>query len=169
MAIGANSYGDILEVAALVPRWAGASGEFDEGTRPTQRQVESIIDQVSGVVNSILAQNGFAIPVSQADAKLMLDFFVNEEVAAIVAGINGSGRFGPTSKAPGKDGRFAVILSDVQAFIAASAVGIERLGATRTYDALAGLKYRDTDESGAATFPLFQRRGFGNTDTDWDN
>jgi hypothetical protein len=104
MAIGANSYGDTTEIIAIVPRY-GNDGVFDATTRPTMNQVESIVDQVSGVVNTILAAQGFAIPISQATAKLMLDFFVNEEVAAIVEGINGSGRFGPTAKRPGGEGR----------------------------------------------------------------
>ena len=81
----------------------------------------------------MLAQNGFAVPVSQADAKLMLDYFVNEESAAIVEGINGSGRFGPSVKRKGASGRFALIVEDVQLFLETNAVGIERLGVPRTY------------------------------------
>lgn len=168
MAIGANSYGDTEEIAALVPLRADGSGFFTISTRPTLAQVESIVDQVGGLINSVLAEYGFAIPVSQADAKLMLDLFANQEVAAIVEGINGSGRFGPTAgREPGS--RFEIIMSDVRTFIEQNAVGIERLGATRSHDSLAGLKYRATDERGNATFPLFQRDAFGATFTDWDS
>ena len=171
MAIGANSYGDTAEVAALVPRHTAPGGKiFTQTTRPTLAQVESWVDQVSAVVNSILAQNGFStIPVTQADAKLMLDYFVNEEVAAICEGVNGSGRFGPTAKRGGNRGRFAVIVEDVQAFIEAHAVGIERLGVPRPSEPLAGISYRDTDEGGDDTAPIFQRGAFGNIFKDWDS
>jgi hypothetical protein len=144
MAIGANSYGDTGEIAALVPRYANRVTAFDVDTRPTLAQVESLVDQVSAVVNSMLSQAGFSVPISQADAKLMLDYFVNEELAAIAEGINGSGRFGPSVKRKGASGRFAVIVEDVQAFIDAHAVGIERLGAERSSDPVSGISFRDT-------------------------
>ena len=95
MALLTNSYGDLGEIAVLVPRRASIGDKFDVNTRPTLLQLESIVDQISAVVNTILAQAGFDIPVTNADAVLMLDLFVNQEAAAIVEGINGSGRFGP--------------------------------------------------------------------------
>lgn len=168
MALGSNSYGDTDEIAALIPRRA-SSGSFDETTRPTLAQLESIVNQVSAVVNAVLSQAGFSIPISQADAKLMLDLFVNQEAAAIVEGINGSGRFGPTAKRTGGKGRFTIIMEDVEAFIKAQAVGIERLGATRTYDPIAGIGYRSTDVSGDSISPIFQREAFGNAFDDWDS
>src|SRR3990167_1652293 len=169
MSIGANSYGSAAGVAALVPRYANGSGTFATTDRPTLAQVETFIDSVSGILNSILAEAGFQIPVTDDDVKDGLDFFVNEEVAAIAEGINGSGRLGPTSKAMGKAGHFSLILSDVQEFVSGNAAGFERLGATRAYAATAGLAYRDTDNSGAETAPIFQVQGFGNSFTDWDS
>lgn len=160
MAILANSYGDTGEVAAMQPRFANSSGIFDTTTRPTLLQVESFIDQVSGVLNIQLAAHGFSVPVSQADAKLGLDLFVNQEVAAIVEGVNGSGRFGPTQRQV-QASRYSLILKDVAEFLEATALGLERLGATRSEALLDGMAYRDTDESGSATFPIFQRKGFG--------
>jgi hypothetical protein len=170
MALGANSYGDTTEIAALVPRHTDPGAElFTATTHPTLTQVETWTDQISAIVNSILAQNGFStLPVTQADAKLMLDYFVNEEVAAICEGVNGSGRFGPTAKRGGSKGRFAVIIEDVQNFIEANAVGIERLGVPRPSDPFAGIAYRDTDEGGDDTAPIFQRGAFGNVFKDWD-
>ena len=168
MAIAANSYGSSGEVAALAPRYA-SHGVFDITTRPTLAQVENLIDQVSAVMNTALAQDGFAIPMAQADARLMLALFVTEEVAAIVEGINGSGRFGPTTKGPGRS-RFAIVLDDVQGFLAANATGLGRLGAERTATPAGGIGYRDSDASGRETFPLFQRRAFGDDayQEDWD-
>lgn len=169
MALLGNSYGDTDEIAALVPRYANGAGVFDAATRPTLTQVESITDQVSAVVNMILSRLGFDIPITDADAVLMLDLFVNQEVAAIAEGINGSGRFGPTSKTGGKRGRFALILDDVEEFLMANALGLERLGATRSYDPIAGISYRGSDERGNDTSPIFQRGAFGAVWKDWDS
>lgn len=127
MTIASNSYGSTSGVAVLVPRYANGSFVFDGTTRPTITTVESQIDQISGLANSILANAGFITPVSQADAKLALDIFVNEEVAAIVEGINGSGRFGPTTKEPGRS-RFVLIMDDLKTFIEANRQGFVNLG-----------------------------------------
>lgn len=169
MTISANSYGDTAEVAALVPRYVNSNGEFDAVTRPKLAEVESIIDQLSGIVNAMLAEAGFTIPVSQADAKLAIDLFVNQEAAAICEGVNGYGRFGPTQGKGTQRGRWALMTDDVEKFIKTYMAGLERLGAARTYSQTAGLAYRDTDERGNETFPIFQRSGFGNAFTNWDS
>ena len=167
MSVGANSYGSAAGVATLAPRIANTSGVFDGTTRPTLTQVETEIDMVSGLVNSMLATNGFSIPVTQADVKLALAFFVNTETAAICDGINGSGRFGPSTKSEGGKGRFALVVEDVKEFIETNAIGWERMGAERPYTATAGLGYLDTDQAGNDVTPIFQRDAFGNEFEDW--
>lgn len=169
MTLSANSYGSVLGVAALVPRYTdNQAASFTAATRPTFSQVETWIDQMSAILNGALAEAGFTVPVANADVRNMLALFVNEEVASVCEGINGSGRFGPTAKQPGGKGRFAVLIDDALAFIEGNKAGFERLGAARAFAATAGLAFRDTDNAGAATFPLAQRAGFGNIDTDWD-
>jgi hypothetical protein len=154
MAIGANSYGSTGGVAALTPRYATSGGIFDGTTRPTLTTVESQIDQISGLCNSILAQAGFKTPITQADCKLSLDIFVNEEVASIVEGINGSGRFGPTTKEPARS-RFALIMDDLKDFVSANSGGFENLGAERSKDTVS-IGYSD-----AGYEHLFTRDQFG--------
>lgn len=169
MALATNSYGDTGEIAALVPKFANTSGIFDTTTRPTLLQVESETDQVSAAVNMVLSEEGFSIPVTDTDAKLMLDGFVNKMVAEIVLGINGYGRFGPTGdKREGSRGKYLMIMEDVEAFVGKHAVGMERLGATRTYSLLDSVAYRDTDQSGDETHPIFQREAFGEVYTNYD-
>ena len=168
MGIGANSYGSATGVVAFVPNY-GSGGAFTTGTRPTLAQVEGWIDSVSGILNSILAEAGFTIPVTNDDVKDALDFFINQEVASICEGVNGSGRFGPTSKAVGKQGRFSLMLEDVKTFVEGNKAGFERLGAERAYDVTSSIAYRDTDESGEAVTPLFERKAFGDTTREWDN
>jgi hypothetical protein len=168
MAIGANSYGDAKEVAALVPRYAGTSKAFDDTTTPQLDQVESIIDQVSGLLNVVLQQYGFTVPVSQADAKLSLDLFTNEETAVVIESINVRGRFGPGSDQPFGEVDYITILEHAQTFISMNAVGFERLGVVRSNEPMSGISYRSTDEGGDDTAPIFQRDAFGNRFKDWD-
>ena len=167
MTVLANSYGSAAGVAVLVPRHNNGAGTFDANTNPTITTTETLIDQVSATINAILSQQGFAIPVSQTDAALMLTGFVNQEVAALVEGINGIGRFGPTAKTPGK-GRFGLLFEDIRDFVESIATGLEFLGATRTYSIMDGIAYRDTDNSGAEISPIFQREAFGNVFKEWD-
>ncbi len=47
--------------------------------------------------------------------------------------------------------------------------GLEQMGATRTVTTLEGILVRDSDEAGDATFPIFQRDGFGNQFDNWDS
>lgn len=168
MAIGANSYGDTSEVGALIPRYANEAELFDVDTTPALASIESMIDQVSALVNGLLKQHGFSIPITQADAKLALDAFVNEQVAVLVEAVNVRGRYGPGSDQPFGDVRFITILEDAQKFIAANALGFERLGATRSSDPMSGISYRSTDEGGDEVAPIFQRDAFGISFKDWD-
>lgn len=111
------SYGSADGVAALTPRYVQNSGAFDATTRPTLASVETWLLQVSTMLDNILTRHGYAVPVGDAGVKPMLDAFVNEEVASMVEGVNGSGRFGPSAKTGGSRARFAVLLEDVNAFV----------------------------------------------------
>ncbi len=166
-----NSYGDLEGVGALTPKFSGAASDFAETTRPTDDFVVKWIDQISSLVNSILARAGFTTPIDQVnavDVTRQCAFFVEQEVASIVEGLNGFGRFGPTAKKGGAKGRFALLVEDVEAFIEANAIGFERLGATRAEGQASGIAFRDTDESGTEISPIFQREGFGNIFQNWD-
>ena len=171
MALQPNSYGDPAEIATLVPRWATVGGVFDPTTRPALTTVESLCDQISAALNALLAKNGFTVVPAASqdpDAKLLFDFFVNQEVASVADGINGLGRFGPTNKQGGGKGRWALLVEDVEAFIKVNAIGLERLGALRPQDEASGLLFREFDEAGLAVSPLFQRKAFGDVQQDWD-
>lgn len=131
MAIGANSYGTVAGVEALVRRFTDG-GTFKTTTVPTLVQVEGFIDQVSGVVNTILEGQGVSIPVTEANSKLALDMFVNEEAAALVEASQGQGRL--MSEDARATGAFKTIMADAEEFILRHAAGLEKLGATRTRD-----------------------------------
>lgn len=117
------SYGSAKEVAALVPRYADSSNAFTATTRPTLAQVETWIAQVSSVLDAYLATKGYSTPVTETNLNAALDLFVNEEAAALAEGVNGSGRFGPTSQNKKQQGRWAIIRGDVTDFIDGLLVG----------------------------------------------
>lgn len=165
--IATNSYGSPSGVAALVPRYANGVDTFLTTDRPSLGQVITLIDEVSSLINGILSQQGFVIPVVQPDVMLSLAMFTNEEVASIAEGINGSGRFGPTAKTPGKS-RFSIIMNDVEDFILTHADGWEILGVLRTHSTVGKIGSREVDQSGDAVAPIFERKAFGNVFEEWD-
>jgi len=169
MATAVNSYGSAEGVVALTPRYGNTDtpSVFDTSTKPTLAVVEVLIDQVSGVLNIILSQEGFTTPIAQADAKLALDGFVESEVASIAEGINGSGRFGPTLKKTGKS-RHALIYKDAKEFIADNSTGFARLGVPQPNSTIQSIGFREFDEGGNAVVPIFQRDAYGKTFEDWD-
>lgn len=170
MAIRANSYGDTGEVGVMCPLYATATGStFDTTTLPTLLQVESMVDQVSSVVNVLLAEAGFAIPVSQADAKLALDLFVNQEAAWYAEYANGAGPFVPTAMEMRTPSPQRMVLKDAEAFIGEHADGLEALGATRTRSLTYGLTCRTEDAAGNALVPPFSVRQVGHDIPIWDN
>ncbi len=164
------SYGSVSGIASLVPRWARATGgTFDTTTRPTLTDVAAWLEQVSAVMDIMLATEGFAIPITTpATVVATLDLFVNQEVASMCDGVNSSGRFGPL---PSKGGTFQreIITGDIKKFIEDFAAGLALAGASRTLTTGSQIGYRGTDNAGNATAPIFQRTGFGNVFEDWDN
>jgi hypothetical protein len=156
MAIGDNSYGSVAEVAALTGRWTN-EGSYDGTTRPTLTQVETFIDRVSGMLNLLLAEAGFAVPVSQADAKLVCDEFVVEQAVQLCHGANGAGPFAPGSEQLRSRTAFEIISREASEFVTAHAAGFGFLGATRSRDLTYGLQATLTDTSGDDLEKMFTR------------
>lgn len=169
MATGANSYGSAANVAALTPRFTN-SGVFDTTTRPTIAQVETWIDQTSGTVNIMLAEMGFVIPVTQADAVLSLASLVTSSCADRALYANQTGRFFTDAALEHGISIDKTLRNEIAAWVEAHAGGIEALGATRT-NASAGseIAYREADNAGDDVTPLFQRKAFGDVTRNWDS
>lgn len=157
-----NVYATPDSVAALVPRWANTSGYFDATTRPTMGQVARWLGEVSGMVNVILANSGFAVPVTEMNSRMMLDLFVASEVASIADGVNGSGKFGQTLKQNNRS-RFSIIVEDFRSFLGEISFGMAELGSSQSASSLGSFGFREIDNSGNETAPLFQREQFGET------
>lgn len=167
MTIGLNSYGTVAEVAALTRRYT-TNGYFDVDTRPSVAQVEKWIDNASATLNVMLAKAGFTVPITQADAKAACGEIVVEVVVDLCHAANSAGRFYTDRALERGVSPMKVLRQEMADWVELQAPGLENLGATRSTSLLGGMAYRDTDESGNATFPIFQREGFGNELTDWD-
>ena len=167
MSILDNSYGSPDDVAALVTRYT-KSGVFDGTPRPTLEQLERYIDRISGITNVYLAEKGFTIPVTQTDAKLALDELVTQAVVELCQVANSAGRFF-TDRRLKKQNPLRVIREEIATWIELHDTGLENLGVTRGTGLAGQIAYRDTDDSGDATAPIFQREAFGNAFKNWDS
>lgn len=164
MAVGANSYGTAAAVAVLTKRFT-VNGSFTTTSTPTLTEVESFIDTVSAWINTALARNGFAIPITQADVKAVLAGMAVEAAGDLVNAANSSGRF-YTEKAleRGLD-PLRILRREISDAIDEQATGFEALGASRNISRLGTICFRDGDDAGNDVEPLFTRGAFGNKDT----
>lgn len=167
MPIESRSYGTVANVCALVPRY-GSSGAFTDSTRPTLIQVENWINQVSAIVNMILADLGFTVPVTQADAVKMLAGLVESAVADYAEYANRAGRFFSDTAAERGLSISKVLRSEITNWLNDNAKGLENLGVSRSQNSSNQIVYRATDESGDEVVPLFQRKAFGDRTQNWD-
>lgn len=171
MAVGANSYGSAAGVAAYTRAYmagAGVAGTYDLNTIPTLPQVEDWIDEVSGIANTGIKAAGFTVPISQVDAVKALRGLVNQQVADLVAFSHGVGRFFSERAQNSSMSAMGFIRKEMMDFINLNADGWEALGATRAASERNEIGYRDTDEAGNETNPIFQRSAFGNVFENWD-
>jgi hypothetical protein len=167
MTLGANSYGSVADVAALTKRFT-LNGEFTTATTPTLAQVEKFLDTASAWINTYLAENGFTIPVTQADVKIVLDGLAVEAAADLVQVVNSAGRFFTEKAVERGLDPYRILQREVSGRLAEMATGFEKLGAARSESKLGTIACRDTDENGDEVTPIFQRNAFGNKFKDWN-
>ena len=168
MAVGSNSYGTAGEVAALSQTWTHV-GVFDTTTRPTLAQVESFIDQISGIMNVALSKQGFIIPVSQATAVMAIKSIVVQLVSDLVQAANSSGRFFTDRALAAGVSPLRAIRLEISDWVEDQSRGLVNLGIAQVgTTATDFIGFRSTDESGDAITPIFQRDGFGNKFENWN-
>lgn len=166
MAIDANSYGTVEQVAALVPMYS-ISGDFTVATNPTEAQVEAWIDQISDVMNTYLSEAGFTIPLTVATNTAAL--FVTGAAADMCHYVNNAGRFYTERALEIGFNPIQVISKEIARWVEQHAEGLENRGEARTKGGLSDIGYRGTDESGDEITPIFQRKGFGNRFDNFDD
>jgi len=132
MTLSANSYGTSDGVAVRCGQYVDAvTGLFTTTTHPTKTQVENFLDQVSGIMNAALSKPGFAVPVTQADAKYAILGMVEEYAADLVLATGMQGRFYSESFQRSGKNRIAVIAEEIGDWVKMAADGLEAMGATR--------------------------------------
>lgn len=166
--IATNSYGSLEGVAAMCTVWTD-SGVFNGTTHPTDEEVVTWINQISGFMNISLANEGFTTPITQADAVLAVEAMVNQYVSDMVMASNSSGRFFTDRFLASGLTPLVQIGKDISDWVNTNAGGLEKIGASRTTNPADQIGYRDVDEAGDATFPINQRKAFGNEFRDWTN
>ena len=170
MPVNPNSYGTVTEVAALTRRYTNA-GAYDITTNPALSTVEGWIDRVSATLDVLLAESGFAIPVTQATAKSSLAGIVVEAVADLCHAANTAGRFFTERMLERGKSPMQIIRKEMADWVQDHATGLEAVGVPRGGGAADSgrILFRDGDEGGQQVAPLFQRKGYGETSRDWDN
>lgn len=132
MAISANSYGTADGVAVRCGQYAdGATGLFATSTHPTKTQVETFVNQMSGLLNSALSKAGFAVPLLQSDCVAAVTGIVEEYAADMVLATGFQGRFYSTNFQQSGKNRLAVIAGEINDWVISAADGLENLGAAR--------------------------------------
>lgn len=162
MAILGNSYGSLSGVGARTPLFSDPNGTFTSSTTPREATVENWINEVSAMLNMMLRQAGFSVPINQADVLLVVQMFVEQEVADLVKEINSTGRLAIEDKEKPTPNLYKILLTDVRNFVSDLAVSFDRFGATRTETELVDFEYLDEDADGNDISPLFTATDFGN-------
>lgn len=124
------TYGSAAGVAAYTPRYLNESAAFDAETRPTLTQVTTWLDEVSSIIDH--AAGAASIDVNDSNLSGMLDAFTNAQVAELVLGVNGAGRYGPTENRGSSLGSwFKVVTKEATDFFKANSTESNHVGVTK--------------------------------------
>lgn len=127
MAIRADSYGTVDEVAAIARSLLRGRSTFNATTTPTVTEVEKFIDRASAKLNVALQNKGLSIPISNSTAKLDCDDWVVVKAAQFAElTLRGSGQ-----RQPDGTSRFdflAGLAGDAAEFVEEQRLGWIRLG-----------------------------------------
>ena len=174
MAIRADSYGSSDEVIAYTRHLLSGEADFGPGTVPTKTEVESFIDRASGILNTVIAGEGFtpSAVAANSTAKLPLDDWVTHRAARMVELTQpGAGwDVGEGSRLEGFDS----MLEDATEYISALIKGWKELGISVTQASHVGLTFTalkphddraDPDDTSLEQ-PLIRRHKFDNPPKD---
>lgn len=166
MALSENSYSSVTQVTAFTRHLLDGETSFNANTRPDLGDVETFINQLSGLLNTQLAKHGITVPVTQVDAKHSLDAWVTSKAAAWVemtqraAGFSDDGN----ERAPS----LYNLMPDVVEFVEDNYPGWIKLGAGATPTLSIGAEYTGLKKNSerpdvtntTREQPLFKRRQF---------
>ena len=173
MTIAADSYGTLEGTAALARTWTTDDTFLDadvyqDGTNPSLTTVENWIDQVSAILNLALSKYGFNVPITTPRGVLAAASIVETITADLAAYANSKGRFMTEKFQDRGISVWRAIREDLDAWVLEYAPGLEQDGAERSASNMDEIGFRDADQRGNPTAPIFQRDAFGNRFQDWD-
>lgn len=166
MTLEANSYGSAEGVAAYVHHMTASDGTFTMDTEPNLVEVEAFLNQMSDTLNGWLARAGYSIPVTQADAKNVLNRYANLGAAGLCElSMRGAGYSADDENR--RENKFLRMFDEARAYIDSGALAL--LGAAQASSSapgpLAGFRIGGGTRSGGALTPIFTRTSFGNDPT----
>jgi hypothetical protein len=136
------AYGTAAKVAALAKAYSRDGVFYDpsasplvRGTNPTLTEVTNWLDEVSALFDAALANEGFTVPVTVADAPTAiktLSLRVCALVADLCAFTNSKGRL--FTERVIEIGPMNVINKEINGWVKQNVVGLEALGVPRTVD-----------------------------------
>lgn len=167
------AYSSVDEVLAFTRHLLGGQPSYNEDTTPTLAEVQNFINQVSAILDTALAGEGFTTPVTQATAALVCDDWVT---ARVVERVELTQRGVGYSDAEGtRYGAFRNLVSAAQKFAQENRVGFVRLGVPVEIGRVGGLQFtglttaddRVDPQNSSLEQPKFWR-GIFNADTEDD-
>lgn len=134
------AYGSPAGVAALAKTWT-EEGEFldpdaygEGGTPTTLSEVTDWLDEVSVLMDTSLAEQGFAIPVTHVDVVKMLGLKVNALVADLVALSHSKGRLMSDRIQERGESPTTILERELLAWVKARVNALEAYGIPRVID-----------------------------------
>ena len=170
MGIRADSYSSVAAVEALTKFLLQGNSNFNSTTTPLKTEVESFIDESSGILNLALMDHGFAATsiIANSTAKLACDNWVRTWAVAMVELTSPAGGMGG-----GKNSRMDVLKEmngDAKEFADKYAKAFKQLGISQAYSdgdqiVFTGQNlYTDRSDPTDSSLekPLFRRNQFDN-------
>jgi hypothetical protein len=126
-------YGTAAGVAALSSMWTRYGEFFDadlyvDATVPSLAQVENWLVQVTSSLNIALADEGFVVPVTDADVLPSLDHKVEAVTKDLCDFSHGAGRFFTTQEITGGASPMLVIEKELREWVTEHSIGMEAMG-----------------------------------------
>lgn len=129
------SYGAVANVAALAGAWTN-NGEFlDDGqyttaTRPSLNQVETWLEQMSGVIDLALATEGFVTPLTETTAIAAVAPIIEGVVKDLCEAANSVGRFFTKTAIERGISPIRAVSKELNEWVKNNAVGLRTMGVT---------------------------------------
>lgn len=153
------SYGSVAGVEAYVRHIAGAA--FSASTKPTSTEVQAFLDQRSAILDGWLAQQGYAVPVTQPAALLVLANFANAGAACDAELTQRPAGYSADDQNR-RENKFCAQFMAAQKYIESGALAALGVPTTGAPGPLAGLSVGGVTSGGARLRPVFKRTSLGN-------